>query len=101
MAKTPEFTEYQRNLLKKVNYIETMKMGEKTTVALLKLHNGFEVVGTSACVDPAMFDVELGKHYATVDALSKLDQFVGFAITEERHKEDPRRWDNYKDSAGQ
>lgn len=71
--------DYQRNLQDEwVAWISYNKMGEKTTVVLLKLHNGFEVVGTSACVDPKDFDKAIGEHLAVVDALNKLDGYVGF-----------------------
>jgi hypothetical protein len=62
-----------------VKSAEFVKLGAKTTVCLLTVKNGFEIVGTSACVDPADFNEEIGNHFALVDALSKLDGFVGFA----------------------
>lgn len=75
-----KLTEYQNHLFNehvaKVNYVY---VGKKTTVCLLTLLNGFEIVGTSACVDPASFVKEIGNHYALVDALEKLDGFIGFA----------------------
>ena len=54
-----------------------------TTVCALFLPNGFMVsVGTSACVDPANFDEELGKqlsfqdaHRKAVDALWELEGY--------------------------
>jgi len=54
------------------------RMGEKTTVVLLKLKNGFEVVGTSACVDPTLFEAGTGFYWALVDALNKLNELAGF-----------------------
>ena len=36
------------------------KMGKKTTVVCMTLPNGFEVVETSGCVDPANYDHDLG-----------------------------------------
>lgn len=54
------------------------RKGRKTTICFLTLKNGFEVVGTSACVDPADFDVKVGEFYALVDALSQIDLAVGF-----------------------
>jgi hypothetical protein len=49
-----------------------MKFHEKTTVCCLKLRNGFEVIGMSACVDVANFDSELGKQIAFEEAKSKI-----------------------------
>lgn len=36
------------------------KMGDKTTVVCLRLPNGFEVIESSGCVDPANYDHALG-----------------------------------------
>lgn len=49
---------------------EYMTIGKKTTVCLITLKNGFEVVGTSACVDPTNYDIEVGKPYAKEKAMS-------------------------------
>jgi hypothetical protein len=54
------------------------RIGEKTTVCCLKLKNGFEVIGTSACVNPKDFDVELGEKYAYEAAIIKLEELEGF-----------------------
>lgn len=73
-------TEYQSTLLEKqVSGVTFHKLGNKTTVALLTANNGFEIVGTSACVNPADFNESIGQHFALVDALNILDGFVGFA----------------------
>lgn len=36
------------------------KMGEKTTVVMCRLPNGFVIVESSSCVDPLNYDHELG-----------------------------------------
>lgn len=59
--------------------IEFVILGEKTTVCLLKLMNGYEVVGTSACIDPEDFDAELGEKYAFSEALAQLAKLNGYA----------------------
>lgn len=56
------------------------KLGEKTTVVMLKLQNGFEVIGTSACIDPANYDHEIGKKYARERAVSKVWQLEGYKL---------------------
>ncbi len=56
------------------------RLGEKTTCVLLKLRNGFEVVGTSACVDPSAYDHELGKKYARERALSKVWELQAYLL---------------------
>jgi hypothetical protein len=72
-------SEYYKELYKKeVVEVEYKRLGLKTTVCLLTARNGFEVVGTSACVNPLDYDERLGKFYALSDALNKLDGFIGF-----------------------
>lgn len=64
-----------------------IKIGEKTTVCLLVLKNGFEIPGYSACVDPKNFDCEIGKKLAYEDAISKLWGFEGYLLQENLNKE--------------
>jgi Phage protein (N4 Gp49/phage Sf6 gene 66) family len=64
-----------------------LRIGEKTTICLLTLDNGFEIVGTSACVDPANFDYEIGKECAEEDAIRRLGDIEGFLLTEYLHLE--------------
>jgi hypothetical protein len=72
-------TEYQQKLYDDwVQYARYLKLGEKTTTCFLKLNNGFELVGTSACVNPEEYVDSIGRHYALVDAVSQLDAFAGF-----------------------
>lgn len=59
---------------------ESVKVGSQTTVVVLTLKNGFEVVGTSACVDPARYDHEVGTKYARERALAKVWELEGYAL---------------------
>ena len=51
---------------------EYSTVGKKTTLCVITLKNGFEVVGTSACVDPANYDLEVGKPYARKKAIDQV-----------------------------
>jgi hypothetical protein len=62
-------------LVEKTQYI---RAGAKTTVCLVTLKNGFEVIGTSACVNPANFDEKVGEHWALKAALDKIEELEGF-----------------------
>ena len=44
-----------------VAYTETITMGDRTTVVRCVLRNGFEIVESSACVDPRNYSEELGQ----------------------------------------
>lgn len=51
-------------------------VGKRTTVCLLTLKNGFEIVASSACLDPKNFNKETGKAISRELALQKLFEYV-------------------------
>lgn len=61
-----------------VNDVQFAVLGKKTTVCILTLENGFEITGTSSCVDPKDFDKEIGETYALKQAREKAEEFEGF-----------------------
>lgn len=74
--KTVTIEQVESRIVKEYDY----KLGEKTTVVLLKLDSGFEVVGISACVDPAMYNHEIGKQYARMRAIDKVYELEGYLL---------------------
>jgi len=62
------------------------RMGKKTLVCLLTLANGFEIVGTAACVDPANFDMEIGKKISREEAVNKVWELEGYRLQCEKQK---------------
>lgn len=54
--------------------------GTTTTVCLLKLINGFTVVGESACASVENFDEELGRKIAFDNARNKIWQLEGYLL---------------------
>lgn len=74
-----KYNEHEQTLLKEwVTNQEASQMGRKTTVVCLQLNNGYEVLGTSACLNPEEYDYEAGIYYATKDALKKVEEIVGY-----------------------
>lgn len=59
---------------------EYIKVGRKTTLAVLTLKNGFEVIGSSACVDPDNYDGEIGATYARRRAIDKIWELEGYKV---------------------
>jgi hypothetical protein len=55
------------------------------TICNITLDNGYSVRGESACVDPANFNQEIGRHYAEKQAIDKLWPLFGFLLAETRH----------------
>jgi hypothetical protein len=65
------------NIILKEDYI---KVGLKTVIAVLTLKNGFEIIGTSACVDFNNFDFEIGKKYAREKAIDQIWMLEGYLL---------------------
>lgn len=53
---------------------------EHITVLLLRLKNGFVVIGKSAPADPENYDAELGYRFAREDAIRQLWPLFAFAL---------------------
>lgn len=53
-------------------------VGVKTTVCVLTLENGFEVIGHSGCVNPYDYDISVGGPIAKQRAVDKVWQLLGF-----------------------
>jgi Phage protein (N4 Gp49/phage Sf6 gene 66) family len=67
-----------RELRNKVAKTEFTRMGQKTTICLLTLKSGFEIVGTSSCVDPRDFNEKIGNHEAEKAAYAELERYDGY-----------------------
>lgn len=59
----------------------------KLTIVVLKLPNGFTVMGQSGCVDPANYDEEIGEHWAMEDIKHQIWRLEGYSLQDhEYHK---------------
>lgn len=58
------------------------RVSARTTLCVLTLANGFEVLGQSACVDPAEYDQKKGEHWAYQNARSKVWELEGYRLRE-------------------
>lgn len=74
--KTVTLEDVNNSILKE----EYVTLGVKTAACILTLKNGFEVIGTSAAVDPANYDLEVGKPYAKQRALDKVWELEGYLL---------------------
>lgn len=54
----------------------------RTTLCILDLENGYTIKGLSACVDPAEFDLNLGRKYAFDDAINQIWSLEGYLLAE-------------------
>ena len=69
MENTVTIEKIENTILKE----EYIKVGLKTVIAVLTLKNSFEIIGTSACVDPNNFNFEIGKICKRKSNRSNLD----------------------------
>jgi hypothetical protein len=77
----------EEDILNTIISEESVKLGEKTTVVLLKLKNGFEVVGKSGCVDPANYNHEIGVGVARKRAIDQIWFLEGYLLQESLYKQ--------------
>jgi len=60
--------------------VEDTKIGEKSTVVSITLPNGFVIITSSSCVDPANYDHELGKSICLKRAEDKVWELEGYRL---------------------
>jgi hypothetical protein len=77
---TPLASNSSDHIVEKVDYVV---VGKKTTVCLITTIHGFEVIGTSACIDPDDFNVEEGRRRSLSDAQKQLDLLHAYYRTVE------------------
>jgi len=63
-----------------IDYVDCRTMGEKTTVVKVTMLNGFEIVESSSCVDPANYDEELGRKICMERIRNKIWELLGFLL---------------------
>lgn len=60
--------------------VEAVKFGEKSTVVSVTLPNGFVIVQSSSCVDPANYDHELGTKICLERVEDKVWELEGYLL---------------------
>ena len=61
----------------------------RTTLCTLTMENGFTVNGTSARVDAANFDINLGRRYAHEDAIRQIWPLEGYLLAQRLYESPP------------
>lgn len=64
--------------------VYTVLQDTTTTVCQLFMENGYTILGTSACVNPANFNQATGEKYAYEDAINKAWPLEGYLLAQER-----------------
>lgn len=74
--------DYLNGLVKKADYVHQGTL----TICAITLCNGFQLVGTSACVSESTFDAKIGEEMAYKKAFEKLWELEGYLL-KQRHYE--------------
>lgn len=64
------------NLDDYIEQIDFFHIGKKTTICLLTLNNGFEIVSSSACLNEMVYKEDVGKAIAKELAYQKLYEYL-------------------------
>jgi len=70
----------QENVDMFIASVQDFKLGEKTTTVMVTLVNGFVIVESSSCVDPANFNQEIGKDICMEKVKDKIWGLLGFLL---------------------
>jgi hypothetical protein len=72
----------QEHINQLLDYAETEEytFHGKQHVVSYKFPNGFAIIGVGSCVDPANFDIELGRKYAREQVENKLWELEGYLL---------------------
>ena len=73
-------TKEQVQALIAASKVEDVKLGEKSTVVSVTLPNGFVIIQSSSCVDPANYDHELGKKICLERVEDKVWELEGYLL---------------------
>lgn len=71
---------YERDVDNFIDSHQTTTIGPKTTVVLATTITGFDMVNSSACVDPKNYSQELGEQYALETIKNNLWSYLGFVL---------------------
>lgn len=78
--------EYLNSLVNSAEYVHQGLL----TICTITLKNGFQLVGTSACVSKDNYDVQIGRNIAYENAFAKLWELEGYAL-KQRIYESPNK----------
>jgi hypothetical protein len=87
MTKKNTVTQLQIEALLAETDFEIRTIYGKVTVVVAKLPNGFTIVESSACVDPANYDEAIGVEICKQRIENQLWQLEGYLLQEQLYKE--------------
>lgn len=70
----------EQEVLEVIASQECVKLGNKSTVCLTTLKNGFEIITSSGCVDADNYNHDIGSEIAKKRAIDKVWELEGYAL---------------------
>ena len=80
---------YIQEQIKEVSY---QRYGDTGTLCVLTLNNGYTVTGTSGCIDPSIFNEDIGQRVAYDNAFNKLWEILGYGEKQRWYEETQLDW---------
>ena len=87
MSTNNKVTSYQIKSILDNAETQEVVFWDKEVVVSYKLYNGFTIIGRGACVDPANFDIEIGRRVAREQAENKLWELEGYLLQNKLYQE--------------
>lgn len=81
-----------QDLENKISGVEYQRFGSTGMLAVITLENGYTVTGESGCIDPAIFNEEIGQKVAYENAFNKLWQILGYGVKQKWYEETQLTW---------
>lgn len=80
---------YLQEQIKEVSY---QRYGDTGTLYVLTLNNGYTVTGTSGCIDPSIFNEDVGQRVAYDNAFNKIWEILGYGEKQRWYEETQLGW---------
>lgn len=87
-----QFRLTQKDLEEQISKVEYQRFGETGILAVITLVNGYTVTGKSGCIDPAIFDEEIGKKVAYDNAFNQLWEILGYEVKQKWYEATQLSW---------
>ena len=72
-----------------IGKVEFSTVGVKTTLCVITMKNGFEVLASSSCVNPINYNQAIGEKYSLLIAKDQVWQLLGFLKQQKHYEEAP------------
>lgn len=70
----------ERNVNDFIKWYDVQKWGDKTTIVVATLANGFIITESSSCVDPANFNMDIGYNICKERIQNRVWEMLGFML---------------------